>query len=91
MNRRLYQRNYLRLRVVQSLNLNEEQTSISRYFAVGPTFKAILRPYIGEMDSRTRFSREKAGFFKRRVGVCAKSRPVQSCFPTIRRSLGESP
>ena len=83
MNRRSYQRNSPRLPVVQSLNLNEEQTNTSRYSAVGPAFKTILRPYIGEVDSRPRFSREKAGFFEGRVGVRAKSRAVQSCVPTI--------
>jgi hypothetical protein len=83
MNRRSYQRNYPPFPLVQSLNLIEEQTSTLRYSAVGPTFKTILRPYIGEVDSRTRFSREKAGFLEERVGVRAKSRAVQSCVPTI--------
>jgi hypothetical protein len=83
MNRRSYQRNYRRLPVVQSLNLNEEQTSTSRYFAFSPSFTTILRLYIGEVDSRTRFSREKASFFERRMGVRAKSRAVQCCVPTI--------
>ena len=50
MNRRPYQSNYPRLPVVQSSNLNEDQTNTSRYSAVGPTFKTILRLYIGEVD-----------------------------------------
>ena len=83
MNKRFYQRNYPQLPRVQSLNLNEERTSTSRYSAVGPTFKTILRPYIGEVDSRARFSREKAGFFEGRVGVRFNSRAVQSCVPRI--------
>ena len=83
MNRRSYQRNYPRLPVVQNLNLNEEQTNTSRYSAVGFTFKTILRPYVGEVDSRSRFGREKARFFEGRMGVRAKSRAVQSCVPTI--------
>lgn len=90
MNRRPYRRNYLRLPAVRSLNLNE-QTSILRYFAVLPTFNTILRLYIGEVDSRTRLSREKEGSFEGRVGVRAKSRAVKSCVPAIRGSPGESP
>lgn len=83
MNRRSYQRNYPQLPLVQSLNLIEEQTSTLRYSAAGSAFKTILMPYIGEVDSRTRFSRKKAGFVEERVGVRAKSRAVQSCVPTI--------
>ena len=83
MNRRCYQRNYPQLPLVQNLNLNEEQTNTLRYSADGPPFKTILRPYIGEMDSRTRFSREKAGIFEGGMGVRADSRAVQSCVPRI--------
>lgn len=83
MNKRSYPRNYPRFSLVQSLNLNEEQTSTSRYSKVGLSFNTVLRLHIGKMDSRAQFSREKAGIFEGRVGVRANSRAVQSCVPRI--------
>lgn len=72
MNKRSYPMNYPRPMLVQSLNLNEERISTSRYASIGPLLTQFL-DFVGKVDSCTRFSREKTGIFEGRVGVRANS------------------